>query len=151
MSQIALADFVGQINAEQAAWDTHQEGRVLLGADQLVLATSQDDRVSIPLSAVFDITLESTPRTFDPVPGMPVTIAYESGGNRVVAVVSSDESTAKKFYTVLFKAVLNGAEMTVKHPSRTLSLLGRYLRRHYDRSPVDDARAGRCQSLYGSI
>jgi len=118
MAQATLADFAGTFNAETADWDGHTEGRVLLNQGQLVLAASRDDKTAIPLSAVFDINFDSLPGVFDPVPGTPLTIAYRKGGQRSVAVVGSEESTARKFYTVLFKAVLNGTEVVIKHPAR---------------------------------
>jgi len=118
MGKATLADFVGKFDAEVAGWDDPKEGRVLLGEHQLVLAANKDNKVSIPLSSVFDITFEANPQIFDSLPGTPVTIAYEHDGTRSVAVVASEESTAQKFYTVLFKTVLNGTSVVIKHPSR---------------------------------
>lgn len=118
MGKSALADFVGTFNAEVGEWDDHQEGRVLLGANQLVLAASKDDKISIPLADIFDINLGSAPRLFDPFPGTPMTIAHDSSQGRVVAAVSGDRATMEKFSSVLFKAVLNGDTVVVKHPAR---------------------------------
>lgn len=118
MGKSALADFVGTFNAEVGEWAGHQEGRVLLGNNQLVLAASKDDKISIPLSDIFDINLGSAPRVFDPFPGTPLTIAHDSSQGRVVAAISGEETTMEKFHTVLFKAVLNGSRVIVKHPAR---------------------------------
>lgn len=118
MGKSALADFVGTFNAEVGDWDDHQEGRVLLGTNQLVLARSKDDTVSIPLSSIFDVNIGATPRIFDPFPGTTLTIAHDSDRGRVVAAVSGEESTIEKFHSVLFKAVLNGERVIVKHPAR---------------------------------
>jgi len=118
MGMSTLADFSGTFDTEVADWDRHRDGRILLGEHQLVLAASRDEKVTIPLSSVFDINFDSQPGIFDPVPGTPVTIAFDADGGRSVAVVSAEEATARKFYTVLFKAVLNGSSVIVKHPAR---------------------------------
>lgn len=118
MGKSTLADFVGKFDAEVAAWDDPKEGRVLLGEHQLVLAANKDDKITIPLSSVFDINFDASPQIFDPLPGTPLTIAYEKDGNRAVAVVATESDRAQKFYTVLFKAVLNGTSVVIKHPSR---------------------------------
>jgi len=118
MSNGVLADFVGVFNAETADWDGHRDGRVLLGRNQLVLAASEDERVSIPLGSVFDVNPAGATRTFEPVPGTSITVAFESGGDRAVAVVGGDDATIEKFVSVLFKAILNGAGVVVKHPAK---------------------------------
>jgi helix-turn-helix protein len=47
-----------------------------------------------------------------------VTVAFERDGSRRVAAVEADDDTVDKFSTVLFKTILNGTEVTVKHPAR---------------------------------
>jgi len=118
MGKTTLADFAGTVVAESADWDGTVEGRVLLGEHQLVLARSNDESVSIPLSSVFDVNFDSQPELFDSLPGTPTTVAFEQDGQRSVAVVASDGSTAEKFYTVLCKTLLNGTEVVIKHPAR---------------------------------
>lgn len=118
MGKTTLADFAGTFTAEAVDWDEQVEGRVLLGEHQLVLAKSSDEKLSIPLSSVFDINYDARPELFDPLPGTPLTVAFEWSGQRSVAVVASEAETAKKFYTVLFKAVLNGTDVVIKHPAR---------------------------------
>jgi helix-turn-helix protein len=118
MGKSTLADFSGAFASETAGWEGPREGRVLLGEHQLVLAASRDEKVTVPLQSVFDINFDSRPQIFDPLPGTPLTIAFEDDGGRSVAVIGSEESTARKFHTVLFKAVLNGSDVTIKHPAR---------------------------------
>lgn len=113
-----LADFVGYFTVETEDWDSPNEGRVLLSETQLVLAKNEDEKSTIPLSTVFDINEGSSPKFVDPMPGRPVTIGFQSNGSRATAVVSADEQTSKKFGAVLFKAILNGTYMTLKHPSK---------------------------------
>jgi helix-turn-helix protein len=47
-----------------------------------------------------------------------VTVAFEQGGSQYAAAVEAEDGTIQKFYTVLFKALLNSTEVTVKHPAR---------------------------------
>jgi len=72
MGQSTLADFPGTFEAETADWDGHVEGRAVLGEGQLVLAAGRNDTVTIPLSSVFDVTFDTRPELFDPLPGTPV-------------------------------------------------------------------------------
>lgn len=118
MGQTALADFVGTFDAETVSWDDYRKGRVLLNDRQLILAASREETESVPLDTIFDIRLDTTPRAFDPPTDRPLTVAYEMSGKRAVAVVTAEESTIEKFSTILFKAVLNGTRVSVKHPAR---------------------------------
>ncbi|MFC7072525.1 CheF family chemotaxis protein [Halovenus rubra] len=113
-----LADFVAHFTSETADWDDPTEGRILLSESQLVLAKDEEQKEVIGLDQVFDINTETTPKFVEPMPGRPVTVAYQSGNNRVTAVVSADKTTSKKFETVLFKGLLSGTYMVLKHPAK---------------------------------
>jgi helix-turn-helix protein len=113
-----FADFGAHLTAETADWNDPIEGRVLLGENQLVLAANQDDTVTIPLESIFDIRSGTTPQPVASLPGRPVTVAFQDGDRRVVAVVAADERTTEKFTIVLFKTILNGTAVTAKHPAR---------------------------------
>lgn len=113
-----LADFNGKFTVDDRDWEPFVDGRVVLGENQLVLAASEDDRLTVPLQSVFDITIGSLPRAFDPIPGYPVVVAFEEGNKRLVTAISGTESTMKKFSAVLFKAILNGTRVTLKHPAK---------------------------------
>lgn len=113
-----LADFTAEFAVEADRIDSPTTGRLLLGEEQLVLAASEDEQLTVPLSAVFDVRTGSVPKVFDPLPGTPVTVAFERKGSNEVALVASDEATIGKFTTVLFKAILNGTQATVKHPAK---------------------------------
>ncbi|MUV90513.1 hypothetical protein GJ629_11885 [Halapricum sp. CBA1109] len=113
-----LADFAGNVSVDSREWDPFVEGRIILGEDRLVLAADEDDKLTVPLSAVFDITVGSLPTAFDPMPGTPVVVAFEADGRRQAAAVSGEEATIEKFVTVLFKAILNGTSVTLKHPAK---------------------------------
>jgi len=113
-----LADFRARFTVEGLAVDGPTEGRVLLNETQLVFAAGGDDRETVPLQSVIDVQVDTVPAVFDPLPGTPVTIAYRSGDSRAVALVAADESTVDKFTAVLFKALLNGTAVTIKHPAK---------------------------------
>lgn len=118
MNEPLLADFVGPFDAETADWDGPTEGRVLVTSSRIVLAASRDEKVTIPLTSVFDVTIDSPPTIFDRLPGRAVTVAFEHDGRRVVAAVSGDESTNRKFATVLYRSILDGTAVAIKHPAR---------------------------------
>ncbi|RLM88034.1 CheF family chemotaxis protein [Haloarcula sp. Atlit-7R] len=113
-----LADFTARFNVEAGEIDAPVQGRIVLGKRQLVLAASGDQKVTIPLSSVIDISPRSVPQVFDPIPGTPVSVAFRQNGAHAVALVAADESVIEKFSTVLFKAILNGTRATIKHPAK---------------------------------
>lgn len=113
-----LADFPGWFSVATDDRDGSTQGRIVLGEDRLVLAASEDDKLTIPLTAVFDVALGNEVAFTDPMPGTPVTIAYEDGTTRTTAVVAAKEDPIRKFTVVLFKALLNGTRMTIKHPAK---------------------------------
>lgn len=117
MSGSKLADFVGVFDVETADWDGRTRGRVLCNRSQVVFA-ADGHRERIRTSDIFDVTVGSPPRNLAPVPDTPMTIAYENGGGRAVAVVGAEHSTVEKFESVLFRVLLNGRSVTVKHPAR---------------------------------
>ncbi len=118
MSESVIADFVAKFNSESTARGKPVKGRVVLSQKRLVLATNGEDKATIPLSAVFDIAVGNVPEGLGEFFDSTVTIAFERNGQRYVAVVEAGEEKIEKFSTVLFKAILNGTEMTIKHPAR---------------------------------
>lgn len=113
-----LADFTGWFDTASQDAKEPVEGRIVLGEDRLVLVASEDDRVTIPLSSVFDVAVGNDSMAAERLPGSSVTIAYENGATRATAVVAAGENTAEKFRTVLFKTLLNGTSVTIKHPAK---------------------------------
>ncbi|MFB6189803.1 MAG: CheF family chemotaxis protein [Halapricum sp.] len=113
-----LAYFTGYFDVAAEGWDDPVEGRIVLGEDRLVLAASEDERVTIPLTAVFDVATGNQAAFADPMPGSPVTVAYEQGTSRTTAVIAAGETTIGKFTIVLFKALLSGTPVTIKHPAK---------------------------------
>jgi len=117
MSESVIADFVATFNSEASARAEPVKGRILLSEKRLVLA-ADGGKVTIPLSSIFDIAVGQVPDDLGDFFDSTVTVAFEKGGNRMVAAVEADDDKIEKFTTVLFKAVLNGTDVTVKHPAR---------------------------------
>jgi helix-turn-helix protein len=118
MSDSVIADFVARFNAEHTAWRDPIRGRILLNRKELVLAASESDTITIPLSAVFDVAVGQVPPDLGDFFDSTVTVAFERSGSRHVACISADVETIDKFSTVLFKTILTGAETTIRHPAR---------------------------------
>lgn len=113
-----LADFTARFAVETDDVETPTAGRLVLRRDQLVLVASEDEQVTVPLSSVFDVRTDTVPKVFDPLPGTPVTIAVDRFDSKEVILVAGDESTIRKFTTILFKALLNGTSATLEHPAK---------------------------------
>ncbi|ELZ26919.1 hypothetical protein C475_08291 [Halosimplex carlsbadense 2-9-1] len=117
MSESVIADFVATFNSEASARAEPVKGRILLSEKRLVLA-ADEGKVTIPLSSIFDVAVGQVPDDLGDFFDSTVTVAFEKGGNRMVAAVEADDDKIEKFTTVLFKAVCNGTDVTVKHPAR---------------------------------
>ena len=118
MSESVIADFVGQFNSEVANRADPIRGRVVLSQKRLVLAASENDKLTIPLESVFDIAIGQVPPDLGDFFRSTVTVAFEKNGNRLVAAIEADGDKIEKFGTVLFKAIINGTETTGKERAR---------------------------------
>jgi helix-turn-helix protein len=95
------------------------KGRVLLSQKRLVLAAdAHDDKLTIPLSDIFDVAVGHVPPDLGEFFNSTVTLAFKHGSSRRVAAVESDDDKIGKFATVLYRVLLNGTEVSVKHPAR---------------------------------
>jgi len=117
MSESAIADFVSSFIPDTATHVEPVRGRVVMSKRRIVLATD-GEKTTIPLEGVFDVQHETAPgdlaRFFEDT----VTIAYERGGDRHVAVVEGGGDTVDRFVTLVFKALLHGTAVYAKHPAR---------------------------------
>ena len=116
MSESVIADFVAAFNSEASARAEPAKGRILLSEKRLVLA-GDEGKVTVPLSSIFDISVGQVPDDLGDFFSSTVTVAFEKNGDRMVAAVEADDDKIEKFTTVLFKTVLNGTDVTVKHPA----------------------------------
>ncbi|SEV93649.1 chemotaxis protein CheF2 [Halobacterium jilantaiense] len=117
MSESAIADFVSSFIPDTATHAEPVRGRVVMSKRRIVLATD-DAKTTIPLQGVFDVQHETAPgdlaRFFEDT----VTIAYERDDQRHVAVVEGGGDTVDRFVTLVFKGLLHGTSVYVKHPAR---------------------------------
>jgi helix-turn-helix protein len=81
-----------------------------------VLAADEGE-VTIPLSSIFDVAVGHVPQGLGEFFSATVTVACERSDSRIVAAVAAGDDKIEKFTTVLFKALLNGTDMTVR-PAR---------------------------------
>lgn len=117
MSESVVADFVGRFHAAHLDSAEPVRGRVLLSQRRLVLA-SENGKTTVPLSAVFDVSVGFVPPDLQAFFSDTVTVAYKRGNGRQVAVIEGEGDTVDRFTAVFFKAILNGAKARVKHPAR---------------------------------
>jgi helix-turn-helix protein len=117
MAGDVLAQFRGNVDAERADWRGPRDAKVALTRDRLALHDGEES-VTIPLQSVFDVNPGSRPQVFDPLGGVPITIAYELDGERTAAAVAGKEETIRKFTTALFKTMLDDTLVRLNHPAR---------------------------------
>ncbi|WP_284010782.1 CheF family chemotaxis protein [Haloarcula pelagica] len=118
MSESVIADFVAKFNSEVASRGDPIRGRVVLSQKRLVLAASENDKLTISLDSIFDIAIGQVPPDLGNFFDSTVTVAFERNGKRLVAAIEADNDKIEKFGTVLFKAIVNGTETTVKERAR---------------------------------
>ncbi|MXR21025.1 CheF family chemotaxis protein [Halobacterium bonnevillei] len=117
MSESAIADFVTSFIPNTATHAEPVRGRVVMSKRRIVLAT-EDDKTTIPLKGVFDVQHETAPGDLAEFFDDTVTVGYERNGDRHVAVIEGGGDTVERFVVLVFKGLLNGANVYVKHPAR---------------------------------
>jgi helix-turn-helix protein len=117
VSERVIADFVGEFYLSDMERADPVRGRIVMSPKRLVLA-GESRRETIPTSTVFDIAVGQVPREVRKFFSDSVTVAYGDDGTRRTAIVEADSGTIEKFTDVLFRAHLNGRDVTVKHPAR---------------------------------
>ena len=117
MEESVVADFVGRVHTADIGSDKPVTGRVLLSQRRLVLATD-DDKTTVPLSAVFDVSVGTVPGDLRSFFSDSVTLAYERRGDRRTALVEGEPEDMERFIRLLFKALLRGVTVTVRHPAK---------------------------------
>lgn len=123
MPESTIADFVGRFLPDSNATSAGPSaGRIVLSPKRLVLA-SGDGRKTIPLAEIFDVVVGQVPTDMAEYFDDTVAIAYSTGADRRTAIVEADAEDVTRFTNVLFRALLQGATVRVKHPAR---IGGRY-------------------------
>ncbi|WP_267163777.1 CheF family chemotaxis protein [Halovenus salina] len=118
MSESVIADFVATFDSNVLRTTEPVKGRILLSEKRLVLAVGDNDKLTVPLTSIFDVAVGQVPEELDGFFHATVTIAFQKNDKRFVAAIEDDDDKIEKFSNVLFKALLNGTDMTVKHPAR---------------------------------
>ncbi|EMA32409.1 CheF family chemotaxis protein [Halobiforma nitratireducens] len=124
MNEDIVADFTGRFflgnrgSGDDGSSGKPVSGRVIMTKRRLVLA-SGDGKETVPLSRVIDVNVGSVPNHVRQFFNDTVTVGYrdEEGSTRS-AVIESKGETAEKFVALLFRCLLNGRRVAVKHPAR---------------------------------
>lgn len=117
MGNGVVADFVGRFHSPDVDGREPVTGRILLSRSQLVLA-HDEWKTNVSLTSVLDVNVGSVPPNLSQFFRDTVTIAYEDGNARRVAIVESESDTIDRFRGVLFKALLQDQTVKVKHPAK---------------------------------
>lgn len=121
MTETAVADFLARYLLDPASGssDEPRQGRVVMSERRIVVARDDDDRLTIPLSAVVDVVVGNVPADVRELYDDTVTVAYETEaeGVRTVLLEAGNE-TMTRFVDVLFKCLLNGTGAVVEHPAK---------------------------------
>ncbi len=119
MTEDIVADFTGRffLSTSSDSSETPERGRIIMTRRRLVLATT-DDKTTVPLSNVVDVNVGTVPnhvkRFFDDT----LTIGYEGPAGIQSAVIESEGDKLETFVAILFRCLLNGRTVAVKHPAR---------------------------------
>ncbi|WP_435098354.1 CheF family chemotaxis protein [Halorubrum sp. N11] len=117
MEESVVADFVGRVHTSGLGSDKPVTGRILLSQRRLVLAT-EDAKTTVPLSKVFDVVVGTVPGDLQSFFSDSVTLAYEQDGDRHTALVEGKADDMDRFTRLLFKTLLRGVTVTVRHPAK---------------------------------
>ena len=116
MSTTVIADFTAHV-AGGGQYTEPERCRVLLNRRTLVLATT-DDRLTVPLSDVFDVAVGRAPADVEAFFDDAVTVAYRGLDRRRSVSVQAPAGTIDRFVGVLFGALLNGTAALFRSPAR---------------------------------
>jgi helix-turn-helix protein len=117
MSESAIADFVTSAVADTAAVAEPVETRVVLSQRRLVFATGEDT-TTVPLSAVFDVSVGHVPPAVQEFFDDAVSVGYTREDAQRAAIIEADTETVDRFANLLFRAVLSGTAVEVIHPAK---------------------------------
>ncbi|MXV61797.1 fla operon protein [Natronorubrum sp. JWXQ-INN-674] len=119
MTEDVVADFTGRfvLNEGEDAQSRPVTGRIIMTKRRLVLASSED-KTTIPLSTVIDVNVGSVPNHVKQFFDDTVTVGYNAENGTRSAVIESTGETVETFVAILFRCLLNGRKVGVKHPAR---------------------------------
>ncbi|MFB6299766.1 MAG: CheF family chemotaxis protein [Halobacteriales archaeon] len=117
MAETVIADFVAKIAASELRTETPVQGRIVMNESAVILI-NQRGKTPIPISSIVDIRLGRVPDKVSEYFEDAVSITYERNDRRQFAVIEADEGVIERFRTVLFKSLLHGASVQLRHPER---------------------------------
>ncbi|MEF8772685.1 CheF family chemotaxis protein [Halodesulfurarchaeum sp.] len=117
MADSVVADFVTDVIPDTGSYAEPVRSRVLMNRQQVVLVTP-DDRISVPIGDVFDIAYGSAPKELRAFFEDTVSVAYEDGQSKRVALIEGADDTVERFTDLLFKGILNKTTVAIKHPAK---------------------------------
>lgn len=117
MSGSVIADFVANAVFDDGPRRDPVRSRVLLGEDRLVVAT-ENDRRTVPLSAIFDVSVSQVPRNLEDFVDQSVRVGYADDGVRRTLVLQGSHDTIDKFSVGLYRQILEDADAKARHPAK---------------------------------
>ena len=114
-----LADFMGTF-ALEGTWEREPvDGRVLLNADQLVLAGPEQKEV-LHLPRIVDVNLGRVPPEYSQYFNDSVVVAFESSGRGPprTTTIEAEGRAIEQFGVLLFKTQLHEQTVLLNHPAR---------------------------------
>ncbi|RQG99248.1 CheF family chemotaxis protein [Natrarchaeobius oligotrophus] len=119
MDEDIVADFTGRFFLSRAedGDDAPSSGRIVMTKKRLVLATN-DGKTTVPLSSVVDVNVGSVPNHVKQFFDDTITVGFETDDGVRSAVIESKSETVTKFVAILFRCLLNGRAVAIKHPAR---------------------------------
>lgn len=119
MTEDVVADFTGRFffNRGGGGDGTPLKGRIIATKRRVVLV-ADDAKETVPLAQVVDVNVGSVPNHVKQFFDDTVTIGYKTDEGTRSAVIESRGETVEQFVSVLFRCLLNGRKVAVKHPAR---------------------------------
>ncbi|XGI83128.1 CheF family chemotaxis protein [Halorutilales archaeon Cl-col2-1] len=117
-----LADFMGEYVAGSDLGNADldfDKARILLSNRRLVVA-GKDDRTTVPLKSVLDVGKSNLPPSVQDYMSNAISVGYRSkeDGRQRSVIIRGDEERLEKLRDLLYKAILNSAEVYIQHPAK---------------------------------
>lgn len=119
MDEDVVADITGRFILSNGGENAGKpvEGRIIMTEKRIVLATGKR-KETVPLSKVIDVNVGTVPQHVKRFFGDTATIGYRTDDGTQSAVIESSDEKVETFVAILFRTLLNGQKVAVKHPAR---------------------------------
>lgn len=112
-----IADFSGEIVTQEMPTDELRSGRILMNRRQLVLATL-DRKTTIRLPSIHDADIRQMDDDASEYFNDVIALKYRHNGDDRMAFIAGTSDVIDRFSTVLYKALLSGTTVQLKHPAK---------------------------------